>query len=181
MSADQDQQEQAIPDDGFQVSRPIEEGTVSLAEADPSLHKSFQDVIGALREGMIPPEMQHSLFEEMSPTLQREIVARVSGLDASILTQIKHNASLIDGILKRTFNSDGTLKSGAEDIGMEPKAAVNASLKLTQMMIRELPKIYNMDRIARLEESILAVMSEHLDREQQAALLRELDRRQAAQ
>lgn len=172
-------QEQVIPEEGSQIRRPNSPEAVDLKKSDPALHRSFEDVVGALREDMLPTDHQHRLFSAMSPGVQREVVARVSGLDASILLTFKKQLELIDGILRRTFDEDGSVKGDEEDLGLAPKDALNMSLRVNQMMIRELPKIYNMDRIKRTEEAILSVMSKHMSRDQQNELLQALDAAQA--
>lgn len=169
---------QAIPDDGLVVSRPQEDPTNARAEMEAGLQKSFDDVLGALTEGMIPHDLEGQLFDAMAPTTQRELIARASGLDSSILSQFKQQTLLVDNILRRTFNEDGTVRSSEEDLGVSPKDAMNMSIRLTQIMVKELPKIYNMDRIARLEESIFNVMHKYMTRDQQDELLAELDAQQ---
>lgn len=173
-----EEKQQAIPGDGMRVSRPMTDAGQSFSERDPELNAQVQGVIDALRADLIPPRLQHDIFEAMSIGTQREVIARASGLDAGVLASFKRQTQLLDSILRRTFHDDGSIKSGADDLGMEPKDVLALSQKNQQQMVRDLPKIINMDRIRKIEESLYAVMADHMTREQQEALLAELDRRQ---
>lgn len=165
---------QAIPD-GFDLSLPQVSEAQTLKETDPGIYKSLQDVIGALKQDMIPTEAQEELFHALNPSVQRSLVAEVSGLDASVLVTFKQQLSLVDSILRRTFNEDGTTARGYEDLGISPKDVLNLSIKVSQMMVRELPKVYSMDRVQQMETALLKVMSDHLTRSQQEAFLAALD------
>lgn len=178
MSADRIQ---VIPDDdGFVLERPQRSESLGFRDSDPRLADAVDTVVGALRQDMLPPEVQEELFRGMNAAVQRSLVAEVAGLDSSVLASFKQQLGLVDSILRRTFNSDGTLASGQEDLGIEPKDVLNLSLKVTQMMVRELPKVYNMDRVQKMEGALLKVMSEHLTREQQESFLEALDAKKDA-
>lgn len=176
MSTDQPR-EQAIPDDGFRLERPSVPEAQGLQDADPALYEAVQTVLGALRQDMVPAELQEELFHCMNPSVQRSMVSEASGMEAGVLATFKSQLNMVDAILRRTFNEDGTLALGQEDLGIEPKDVLNLSLKVTQMMVRELPKVYSMDRVQRMEGALLKVMSEHLTRDQQEAFLAALDER----
>lgn len=170
--------QQATPP-GQSLSRPKTEHEGDFARREPEIHSALSAVLQALRADLVPSEMQEELFRHMNSAVQRSIISEVSGLDASILVTFKQQLHLVDAILRRTFHSDGTLKFNAEDdvSTMEPKDVLNLSLKVSQMMVKELPKVYNMDRIQRMETALYEVMSKHLTREQQQAFLEELDGR----
>ena len=170
------EREQAIPDDdGFVLERPRLSEAKSLRASDPGLADAVDTVVGAIKQDMLPADVQEEIFRGMNAAVQRSLVAEVAGLDSSVLASFKQQLGLVDSILRRTFNSDGTLASGQEDLGIEPKDVLNLSLKVTQMMVRELPKVYSMDRVQKMEGALLKVMSEHLTREQQEAFLEALD------
>ena len=80
----------------------------------------------------------------------------------------------VDTVLRRIVGEDGTELQ--EDGSMSLKDALNLSLKVTQIMVRDLPKIYSLDRVQRQEEALRRVMETHLTREQQEALLEELEK-----
>lgn len=171
------EREQVIPDDSFRLERPTIPESKGLKDADPELYSALQVTLGALRQDMVPGELQEELFRGMNPSVQRSMVSEASGMEAGVLATFKSQLNMIDAILRRTFKEDGTLMSGQEDLGIEPKDVLNLSLKVTQMMVRELPKVYSMDRVQKMEAALLKVMSEHLSREQQEAFLKALDDR----
>lgn len=173
---------QAVPP-GQSLTRPQSEHEGDFAKREPEVHSALSAVLQALRADLVPPELQEELFRRMNAAVQRSIISEVSGLDASILVTFKQQLHLVDAILRRTFNSDGTLKLNTDAEGnidvsaMDPKDVLNLSLKVSQMMVKELPKVYNMDRIQKMETALYEVMSKHLTREQQQAFLEELDGR----
>lgn len=143
---------------------------------DPSLHRAVQDVIGALRQDLLSSDIQRSIIDAMSPSARREMVAKIAGLEASVLMTFKQQIQLVDTVLRRIVNPDGTVTATAEDYDIPLKDAMNLSLKVTQVMVRDLPKIYTIDRIQKQEEALRRVMETHLTRPQQEALLAELER-----
>lgn len=167
--------EQVVPE-GSSLERPQLSGGRFLKDHDPTLYRAAEDVIAALRQDMLPSDLQEELFKNMNPAVQRAMIAEASGLDAGILVTFKQQLSLVDSILRRTFNSDGTLAPVGEDgLAMDPKDVLNMSLKVSQMMVRELPKVYSMDRVQKMESAILKVIGEHLTRDQQSEFLQALE------
>lgn len=171
--------QQRIPEDAAAVL-PTVEGDQHLRERDPELMSMVDDVVGALKQDMIPNDLQDQLFYAMNPAVRRQLIAKNSGLDASVLGTFKDQLTLVDAILRRTFNEDGTVKGGEEaNLAMSPKDILNMSLKISQMMIKELPKVYSMNRVQMMEQAIGEVVKEHMTREQQAAFIDEIDKRMA--
>ena len=117
------------------------------------------------------------LFNNLSPAMKRDIVAQVAGLDASILLTFKRQVEMVDSILSKMISNQNTLTGyGEEDTGISLKDALGMSIKLTQMMIKDLPKVYNLERIQRQERALLSVMERCLTREQQEEVLLELEK-----
>lgn len=143
---------------------------------DPGLRVAVEDVIGALRQDMLSYAVQEKIVEAMSPTTRRDIVAKIAGLEASVLMTFKQQIQLVDTVLRRIVNTDGTKTINADDYEIPLKDALNLSLKVTQVMVRDLPKIYTLDRIQKQEEALRRVMESHMTREQQEAVLYELER-----
>ena len=137
---------------------------------------SVKEVIGALKQDLLPLDVQMQIVNSMSPAARREMVAKIAGLEASVLMTFRQQITLVDTVLRRIVNDDGTVTSTAEDYDIPLKDALNLSLKVTQVMVRDLPKIYSLDRIQKQEEALRRVMETHLDRGQQEALLLELER-----
>lgn len=136
---------------------------------------AFQEVEGLLKQDLLSLEAQEQLIEAMSPSAQRHIVMKISTLDTSILMTFKKQIQMVDAVLRRIVSPDGTVIGDPEEMGMSPKDALNMSLRLTQVMTRELPKLYTIDRIQKQEEALRTVMQRHLTREQQDELLQELE------
>lgn len=151
-------------------------GEAGLALRDPALHRAAEDVIAALRQDLLPTEVQLELVNAMSPTARRDMVSKIAGLDASVLMTFKQQISLVDTVLRRIVNEDGTVTASSEDYDIPLKDALNLSLKVTQVMVRDLPKIYTLDRVQRQEEALRRVMEKCLTREQQEQVLLELER-----
>lgn len=143
---------------------------------DPSLRRAVQDVIGALRQDLLPLDVQQSIIDAMSPAARRDMVAKIAGLEASVLMTFKQQIQLVDTVLRRIVNPDGTVTATAENYDIPLKDAMNLSLKVTQVMVRDLPKIYTIDRIQKQEEALRRVMESCLTRTQQEALLAELEK-----
>lgn len=139
-----------------------------------SMQADVDNVIGALKNDMLPQATQMAIVMAMSPAARREMVAKIAGLDASVLMTFKAQISLVDTVLRRIVSDDGTELQ--EDGSLSLKDALNLSLKVTQIMVRDLPKIYSLDRVQRQEEALRRVMETHLTREQQEALLEELEK-----
>lgn len=139
-----------------------------------SMQADVDNVIGALKNDMLPPATQMAIVMAMSPAARREMVAKIAGLDASVLMTFKQQINMVDTVLRRIVSDDGTELQ--EDGSMSLKDALNLSLKVTQIMVRDLPKIYSLDRVQRQEEALRRVMETHLTREQQEALLEELEK-----
>ena len=95
--------EQRIPDDAAAVL-PTVEGDDYLKERDPALMEMVDDVVGALKQDMIPSDLQEKLFYACNPAVRRQLIAKNSGLDASVLGTFKDQLTLVDSVLRRTFN-----------------------------------------------------------------------------
>lgn len=147
-----------------------------LERMDAGLAKCLNDVIGALRMDIVPAEIQMAIVQAMSPATRRELVAQIAGLDASVLMTFKQQLQLVDVVLRRLVNEDGTPSVNIDKMGMSVKDALNMSLKVTQVMTRDLPKIYTIERVQRLEKALTTVMGSHMTKTQQNEVLAELER-----
>lgn len=154
---------------------PVNDDLETFRDHDPGTAELVEDMIAVLRQDMVPGHLQERLFKSFNEGVKRSLIAQESGMDASVLTTFKNQLNLVDAVLSRTFNEDGTVKG--EELAMSPKDVLNISLKVSQMMVKELPKVYNMDRIQRMEAAVLEVIQEHLDRNQQDAFIAALEKR----
>lgn len=143
------------------------------------LPDSVREVIGLLRQDMLHIQVQEQILEAMTPSARRTLVHKVSGLDASILETFKKQIRLVDNALRRLVNDDGSPASGADEAEMSLKDAMNLSLKVTQILVRDLPKIYTIERIQRQEEALRIVMEQHMTVDQQDKVLEALEKLEA--
>lgn len=156
-------------------------GVLSDGSADteyPQNSPSVENVIAMLKQDMLPLSTQEAILNAMSPTARRALVHKISGLDASVLETFKKQIQLVDNTLRRIVNDDGTPTAtyDEDDPPMALKDALNLSLRVTQILVKDLPKIYGLERIQRQEEALRRVMESHMTPDQQEALLEELER-----
>lgn len=165
-----------IPAEGVPIEAPKRSYDADFEQRDPELAASVIDTIAGIETGLIPGTLQEKLFRAFSPSLQRSLVAEISGLDASVLAMFKQQLELMDNVLQRIFNQDGSTKPLSSEMDLTPKEALQLSVKINQMAMKELPKIYSVDRQQRFERALEIVMDRYLTPEQQEEFLIEVDR-----
>jgi hypothetical protein len=169
-------QVEALPNTLRRMGMPRDVGEVeALRLNDPPLYEAFQDVVAALANDMLPSELVIMMVERMNPSIKREIVQKIAGLDESVLMTLKSQLELVDSCLRRVVNADGSAKESGAALGITPKDAINMSIKVTQVITRDLPKVYATDRIQRLEASMFEVIETLMTKEQQEAVLQRLE------
>jgi hypothetical protein len=146
----------------------------SLRFADPGMYEAYEAILAGLRQDLLPSDASMALLEAMNPAIQRELVSRIAGLESSVLMTIKSQLVLVDAVLRRVVNPDGSPVSTRDDTGITPKEAINLSIKITQMLTRDIPKLYTADRYQRAEATLFGIVERMLTKEQQDAFLREL-------
>lgn len=147
----------------------------SLRLGDPGVFDAVQTLLGCLRNDMLTEEIQLEIVEAMSPGVRRSIVAKLAGMDASVLMTFKQQISLVDNVLRRIVTEDGRLVPSGKELGLSVKEAMNMSLKVVGMLTKDLPKVLTLARVQRLENSLLKVV-ETLPKKQQDMVLIELER-----
>ena len=166
--------------EGISRSAYASEQTVSartdMAQRDPDLLLEIANVKGALRVGLLPDQLCHELLEAFPTPIRRRMVQRVAGLDATVIMSLKDMLNLVNSALNKVVNPDGTAAGDEEDLPMSMKDALNLALRVAQVMTRDLPKVYQVDRLQRREEALARVMEMHMTADQQDALLEELER-----
>lgn len=130
----------------------------SLRLGDPDLFDAVETIIAALKNDMLPEDVQLKIVESMSPGMRRSIVSKMAGLNASVLMTFKDQISLVDTVLRRIITPDGSLIETGKDLQISVKEAMNMSLKVVGMLTRDLPKVLNTARVQRLEQALLAVV-----------------------
>lgn len=157
------------------ISPPAEVTSLdSLRLADRSLYDSVSDTVAALRNDMLSPEIELELFEAMGPNTQRTVVSRVAGLDASVLMTFKEMLTFVQTVLRQIVRPDGSKNTEGGNYDLSVKDAMAMSIRVTQVMTRDMPKIYTVERIQKQERALQMFMERHLDREQQGLYLKYL-------
>lgn len=145
----------------------------SLKYADPALHAAIELLMVNLKLDMLPDSIQEDIVDSMSPTTKRSLVQRIAGLDASVLVTFKAQLALIDAVTRRVVTPEGVPINGhGLDIGV--KDAMNMSLKVIGILVKDMPKVINLARVQRLEDSLLKVV-ETLPKKAQDEVLRLLE------
>lgn len=147
----------------------------SLRLADPGVFNALQVILGCLRNDMLPDAVQLEIVEAMTPNTRRAVVQQIAGLDASVLMTFKQQIALVDNVLRRIVTPEGIVLESGKDLGISVKDAMNMSLKVVGMLTKDLPKVYNIARVQRLEQALLKVV-ETLAKVDQDRVLMELER-----
>jgi septum formation topological specificity factor MinE len=147
----------------------------SLRLADPSVFDALQIILACLRNDMLPDAVQLEIVEAMTPNTRRAVVQQIAGLDASVLMTFKQQIALVDNVLRRIVTPEGMVLESGKDLGISVKDAMNMSLKVVGMLTKDLPKVYNIARVQRLEQALLKVV-ETLAKVDQDRVLMELER-----
>jgi hypothetical protein len=148
---------------------PTPKGAEELPEP---LLTHFSEVSLALQYGKIHPDITITLLESLPQETLRNLVHRVAGLENSFLMTFSKQVRLIDAVLNQLVYPDGRLKESIpEHLDISLKDALNMSLRISQIMVRDLPKLMGMDRLQRMEQALGDVMEEMLTKEQQAKVL----------
>lgn len=145
----------------------------TLQYADPRMYEGIQELITQLKNEMLPECIQLEIIEAMSPATKRSLVQQMAGLDASVLVTFKAQLKLIDAVCQRVINPDGTArKDHGLDIGV--KDALNMSMKVIGMLVKDLPKVLTLAKVQRLEDALLEVVHS-LPKDKQDEVLRLLE------
>ena len=152
----------------------------TLKYADPRMYDGIQELMTQLKHDMLPEVIQMEIIDAMSPATKRALVSQMAGLDASVLVTFKAQLKLIDAVCQRVINPDGTArKDHGLDIGV--KDALNMSMKVIGMLVKDLPKVLTLSKVQRLEDALLEV-TRTLPKDKQdevLLLLEELERKAA--
>jgi hypothetical protein len=149
---------------------------MELKSRDPKLLNSLDDVVGGLREGLIPEQLCSALVDAMPDATRRRMVQKSAGLDATVIMSLKTMLGRVDAVLSRVVSEDGTPAGRDEDLPISVKDALNMAIRVSQVITKDLPKVYQVDRLQRREEALALVMEKHMTPEQQDALLEELEK-----
>lgn len=147
----------------------------SLRFADPTVFDALQIILANLRNDMLPEEVQLEIVEAMTPGTRRAVVQQIAGLDASVLMTFKQQIALVDNVLRRIVSPEGLPLDSGKALDISVKDAMNMSLKVAGMLTKDLPKVYNLARVQRLEQALLSVV-ETLPKVEQDRVLMALEK-----
>lgn len=136
---------------------------------------AVEQVITAIAEGILGDADIQSILQAVPRDTMRRLVYEYAGMGSDMLLMLNKQVQLIDSVLNQLVTPDGHLKQVPEGFGMGLKDAMNLSVKCSQMILREFPKVYSISRVQRLEMAIGEVMEKHLTPEQQGEVLKRLE------
>lgn len=135
---------------------------------------TLQEVLELSHSGNLPDELLISFLEKLPQETLRTIVQRVAGTDTSFIMTFTKQVKLVDAVLNSIVYPDGRLKPQSEDLDISLKDALRMSLDISKVMVRDLPKLYGMDRVQKLEQALADVMESEMTAEQRDKVLERL-------
>lgn len=146
----------------------------AIQDLSEPLRSQVEETLLALRHNQLTQDAAVELLLAAPSDVMQEAVRRSSGMNESLLVTLARQIRRIDAVVQNLITDTGELKPGIEDQGIKLKDALDLSLRMSQHMMRDLPKLYDMDRLQKLEESLGSVMEELLTEEQQRKVLERL-------
>lgn len=148
-------------------------GVPSLSHGEAQHHADdmVDMACAAMAAGLVTDAQIQRMLDNAPRETLRRVVQKMVGMDESFLMSLIKQVKLVDTVLNQLVTSDGRLKAETAEVGISLKDAMNLSIKVTSMLLKDLPKLYTVDRIQRLERAIGDVMEGHLTKEQQEAVL----------
>lgn len=158
----------AILPEGVQPLKAVSPFTGLVPE---ELQDAFDEVALAISNGRIHESAITRLITDLSPNTLRAIVSEIAGTSTSFLVMFQRQLTMIDNVLNQMVYPDGRLKQGAEEHGITLDKALNMSLQSSKLIAKEIPNIYNIDRLQRLEAALSEVIEEFFTPEQRDKVL----------
>ncbi|WP_443699604.1 hypothetical protein [Pseudomonas sp.] len=149
----------------------------SLRHGDPELFDAMQVLLQAMRDNMLPEEAQMEFFETMDASVRRAIVQHAAGLEASVIVTFKEQLNLVNKVCSQVISPEGLPLQTGHKLGITVKDAMNMSMKIVGMLVKDLPKVITLARVQRKENVLLEVISslEPEAQERALALLEKLE------
>lgn len=135
---------------------------------------AFEEVKLGLSEGFIPPAKAYELLQSLPSETLRKLVEDVAGTNASFLTTFTKQVRLVDAVLNQLVYPDGRIKESAAEAGISLKDALTMSARISQMLLKDLPKLYTIERIQRMEQAFGDVIEEYFTPAQQNKVIKRL-------
>lgn len=146
-----------------------------------SLQRHVNDAVAQVCDGIVHGTVGDAEVEAILKVVPRDRMRRLvyeyAGMGSSLLMTLNKQVALVDSVLSQLVSPDGHLKPQLSDGGppISLKDAMNLSVKCSQLILRDLPKVYNVERVQRLEMAIGDIMEKHLTPEQQSEVLKRLE------
>ncbi len=131
----------------------------SLQEADPEVYDAIQLLRSHISDELLTEEIQKEIFNCMSPSVRRMIVQDAAGLDASVVVTFKEQLRLVELVCSKVISPDGLPLQTGHKLGITVKDAMNMSMKIVGMMVKDLPKVITLARVQRKENVLTEVIN----------------------
>lgn len=142
-----------------------------LTADSPALQNAIDTVITHARAGLIPEPTLQTLLDQLPTETLRSVVERVAGTDESLLMTFTKQVRLVDAVLNNIVYPDGRPRESAAEYGIKLKDAIAMALRISQIMVRDLPKLHNMSRLQRMEQALGDIMESELSPAQRDKVL----------
>ena len=143
----------------------------AIQDLSEPLRSQVEETLLALRHNQLTQDAAVELLLAAPSDVMQEAVRRSSGMNESLLVTLARQIRRIDAVVQNLITDTGELKPGIEDQGIKLKDALDLSLRMSQHMMRDLPKLYDMDRLQKLEAALAGVMETEMDQTQRDRIL----------
>ena len=146
------------------------------APPDPTIPQeihnlTISETLLLAQQGRLPDHLLIYFLEQLPQETLRAVVQRVAGTDTSFIMTFTKQVKLVDAVLNHLVYPDGRLKPVSEEIDIPLKDALRLSMEISKIMVRDLPKLYGMDRVQKLEAALADVMETEMSKEQRDRIL----------
>lgn len=125
----------------------------------------------ALEMDWLTDEEMSDILESFPLTKMRHLVYKYAGMDASLFMTLKQQVRLVNSVVNNLVTPAGEIRPSAADAEISLKDALMLSERVTRMMLKDLPEVYNLERVAKLEQAMGDVMEKNFTPEQQSLVL----------
>ena len=142
---------------------------------DPTSQDIFQlslrELVYRAQVGQLPDSVLFEFLQHLPQETLRQVVQKIAGTDTSFIMTFTKQVKLVDAVLNNLVHPDGRLKHDSDDLGVSLKDALTMSLQISKIMVNDLPKLYQMDRLQRLENALADVMETEMTKDQRDKVL----------
>ena len=135
---------------------------------------TLRELVYRAQVGQLPDSVLFEFLQHLPQETLRQVVQKIAGTDTSFIMTFTKQVKLVDAVLNSIVHPDGRLKPQSEDLDISLKDALRMSLDISKVMVRDLPKLYGMDRVQKLEQALADVMESEMTAEQRDKVLERL-------